>query len=226
MKLRNRIKQLRDAVGTPYFSARDIWLYLAVFILLTVNSVGTVGMVEYLSTQKQKKNNDRIANNYVENISDRLLVYLENVSEIENANLSEQAATSLPLMLKEYVSTINPDSWGRVAIIDRNSSIVASNLERSSKEVAPTSKDLLVNLQQNLGELSTLDRAQKLDLQISQQAFSTRVIPWENRELDVKYLVVVSIPRSTLPIDYIIEQQSWRSQSKIYLLPGIISGTI
>ncbi|MEM8828384.1 MAG: response regulator, partial [Cyanobacteria bacterium P01_G01_bin.19] len=46
------------------------------------------------------------------------------------------------------------------------------------------------------------------------------------RELDVKYLVVVSIPRSTLPIDYIIEQQSWRSQSKIYLLPGIISGTI
>ncbi len=226
MEFKRRIKPVEETKSYPYLAAKNIWLYLVILFLLATNSLVTVGAIEYLSTQKQKKKLDRIANNYVQNISDRLLISLNNFAETKNIDSENREIELENRTLDKYLSEINTGVSTKVTIVDRDGSIVASNLAESSQKSALTSQSIISNLQKKLGTLSNLEKSRRLNLKVNKQDLSTQVIPWENPQLERKRLVIVAVPKSALLADIAAEQDDLLAKYSAYLLPTIISGLL
>lgn len=225
MKFKRGIKQLKKGISHPYLETRNIWLHLVIFILIITNSLGAVGLLKYFSSKQNNKDIDRIADSYTQNISDRLLIHLDNSQKTNKVDLTDPKIGLSSQVLNEYLSKINIGLSAKVIIINQDSSIIASNFEESKTKSALSDQDILIHLQQKLDKLSDLDRPQKLNLTVKQQDLSTRVIPWINQESGQDFLVVITLPKSELLIDS-PETENNLSSQVAYLLSTIILGLL
>ena len=227
MKFNRRIEQLIENVYYPYLKTKGIWSYLVVLVFVIANSLVTVGIIKYLSNRQNQKNIDRIANDYVQNASNRFITDLYNFKKLENDNNNsiDQKTLFFEEMLDEYLAK-NISTVAKITIVDRDGLIIASDSFPSDSKSTVSSQDILLNLQQKLGSLSSLEQSEKLNLKIKQQNILTQVIPWENKNLGQKYIIIITVPKSTLLVNSVAKQDNSIPEYLWYLLPTIISGLL
>ncbi|MGD1919886.1 MAG: hybrid sensor histidine kinase/response regulator [Pleurocapsa sp.] len=225
MKFKLVVIQLKLGISYPYVETRNIWLHLVIFILIITNSFLAVGLLKYFSFRQNNKDTDRFANSYALNVSDRLLMGLDSFQKADRADFADPKIALSSQVLNDYLSKINTDLSAKVAIIDRNGSIIASNFEESPSESALSDQDILIHLQQKLSNLSALEQPRQLSLNVKQQDFLSQVIPWITQELGQDFLVIVTLPKSELLV-YSPEEENNLSSRLAYLFSTIFLGLL
>ncbi|MEM7757295.1 MAG: response regulator [Cyanobacteria bacterium P01_A01_bin.40] len=129
-------------------------------------------------------------------------------------------------MLEKYLSEIDIDYLVKVAIINQNGSIIASNFRKSKAKSALDDQDILTYLQPRFSNFAHLNQPKTLSFKIKQQDFLGQVTPWPNQELDSNWLMLVVIPKSELGISSTAEHHDLLSKHFSYVLPIILFGLL
>ena len=224
MKFKRQTKQSTDSTYCSYkkVATTDIWLYVIAFLSIIFNSVITVGLIEYISSLKSIRDIERTADNYAQNIKDRLLISLDDAEKISNSEIENEIIEISQQSLENYLSKANPGQLARVAVVSQDGSTLASNFKQSFNKSTLTSQDVLTKLQRKLGTLSSLDKIEKIDLKVKQQNLITQVTPWKNKQLDLNGFLVIAIPKSQFPLNSTVKPNNLLSEYSIYWLPTTV----
>ncbi|MEM9510876.1 MAG: response regulator, partial [Cyanobacteria bacterium P01_E01_bin.35] len=190
------------------------------------NSLATIALIEYFWDLENKENINNVIDIQVENISDHLLLRLDNFKVAKDITFKELKVQIVSQMLEKYLSEIDIDYLVKVAIINQNGSIIASNFRKSKAKSALDDQAILTYLQPRFSNFSHLNQPKALSFKIRQQDFLGQVTPWPNQELDSNWLMLVVIPKSELGISSTAEHHDLLSKHFLYILPIILLGLL
>ncbi|MGF1587760.1 MAG: response regulator [Pleurocapsa sp.] len=226
MKLKNRIKQLIKGIHKPGLGIKNLSLYLIILMPIIVNPLAIDWLTQYFVTQQNSKNISENVGNHAENISDRLLFYLNNSAEIQKISSDQPKNQLLSEILNRYLTQIDPDFSAKVVVFNEDGLIIASNFEQIGDRSSFAIQDVLIYLRQKFDSFNNINKAQQFSLKIRQNFLFGQVTPWQSQALDLNGLVVVMIPRTELMLDESAQQSSQRLKYLIYLSSTVVLGTL
>ncbi len=217
MKLKNQIKKLIKGIHKPRLGIKNISLYLIILMPIIANPLAIDWLTQYFSTQQNYKNISDNVGNHTENISDRLLFYLDNAAEIQNISSDREPNQLLSEILNRYLTQIDLDFSAKVVVINEDGLIIASNLEQIDNRSSFAIQDVLIYLRQKFESLDNINNAQQFSFKIRQHFLFGQVTPWQSEALGLNGLVVVMIPQTELMLDESVQQSNLRRKYLIYL---------
>jgi signal transduction histidine kinase/DNA-binding response OmpR family regulator len=238
MKFENRIKQLENIRSKIQMKKSNRSLYLLIVLTTSLNSLATFGIIEYFSARNNNEIVSQIANSYTQKISDRLLLHLDSSEAAIDPNSKTPQVQSFEQRLDNYLLKLDLGYALKIALIDPDGSIIASNLEKVAANSPVTDKvNNQVNKQVNkqniwhyfplkINTFSDLNQPYKFSFKIKQQRFLGQAIPWQSQKLGLSWLVV-TIPQSELGISSVdANYLNSKYAYVICLLPAIVLGIL
>ncbi|HEY9767339.1 MAG TPA: response regulator [Coleofasciculaceae cyanobacterium] len=193
---------------------------------IIANPLATDWLTQYFSIQQNSKNINKNVGNHADNISDRLLFYLNNSPQIKDISADNRQNQLLSQILNKYLTQADLDFSAKVIVINEDGLIIASNFREINNKSSFASQDVLIYLQQKFDSFSKINKAQQFDFKIKQNFLFGQVTPWQSKALGLNGLIVAIIPKTELMIDQSDEQRSLRLRYLTYLSSTVFLGIL
>ncbi len=203
----------------------DLPLSWVIAIPLVLNIWVTVGSIKYFSARQAEMTMNDITRQSSTDISDRILAHLYNYVETTDVD-GENRQAQIANQTANYLQQISVSFAAQVVVIDKQGRIIASNHDGQKNKFSLATQDILNYLRERLSNFSEIEEVKSFSFKTKQQRILVRIIPWQDRRLDLDWLAIVTIPESELTIDSLAKSdQLWR-QYLAYLLPTMVLGII
>ncbi|MGF1541369.1 MAG: hybrid sensor histidine kinase/response regulator [Pleurocapsa sp.] len=202
-------------------------LYLAIAIPLVFDIAVTISLIKYFPPRQAEITIHKLVNRVSGNLGDRTRDHLYNylgTRKIKTQNYQAEIASQTA----NYLQQIDLDLSTKIIIIDKQGEIIASNYHRQEDKSSLTTQDILSYLRKQFGNFSEIEKVELFSYETKQQRIWGRVTPWQEEQLGLDWLAIVTIAESELTtISSSIEQSDQLlPQYLAYLLPTIVSGII
>lgn len=228
MRFKKKIRQSKERKTKLLSDRKTIPLWLIIIMPFILNIVATVSIVKYFSVSKEQKNIDNgnsIVNKSIANIRDRVFLHLYNFWETNDTIPQEQKAQLLPKVVNRYLQQLDVGFSATALIINRNGSIIASTYRLQGKMLSAATQDTLTYLNQRFNNFSDIQNVQRFSFG-GKHPIIGQIAPWKDNELGLDWLVIVTIPKSELNINSLVDSNQWKWNYLAYLLPANFLGIL
>ncbi len=226
MRSKNQTKPIKQLKSKLFQDLNSIPLCLVTIVPFILNIFVTVSLVEHsFSRPTQKKIEDLVkksSSSINNSLSSHLDSYLETVKTSSN-ELNEQILSQTAINILQQIDVQYPI---KAMIVGKNGSIIASNNQQQGNMLSPTSQETLIYLQKRYNNFSDIKQIQQFNFGEQQQRIWGQITPWQDNELGLNWLVIVTFPESEFKINPAQEKNKLRLEYLAYLLPTTLLGVI
>ena len=226
MRSKNQTKPIKQLKSKLFQDLNSIPLCLVTIVPFILNIFVTVSLIEHsFSRQTQKKIDDLVkkSSSSINNrLSSHLDSYLQTVKNSSN-ELNEQILSQTAINILQQIDVQYPI---KAMIVRKNGSIIASNNQQQGNMLSPTSQETLTYLQKRYNNFSDIKQIQQFNFGEQQQRIWGQITPWQDNELGLNWLVIVTFPESEFRINPTQEKNKLRLEYLAYLLPTTLLGVI